>query len=755
MHHSESQSLLGVIRIELFSSMDFSCRHLFLTNEAALGIFNIEKGTTVFVALSSNGEFVKVFKGSSSSIHLTRFCPISSLPYVDSLLLFRNKFASRPYLCDRFHRAASGVFVNSRKLLWGMTPIKPHINSDGWSVYRHEDGQAAYSICPYKKRFCYLSEATFVPESTGKYNRDGLSGENLRFIQHVTVCPLSSAPAFLCGNGLHEPISVPIPNSITCGATDSSAACDFFDTVEHELHILKSRSRYLSSVDFSVKAESIDGNIYICSYDVSSHQNTCRNFPEDIAVENWIPARNEVPNIPIFQDSLLSTDVSYHDLNSRLLDGADFGCNSRGPILALKGDYFTFYGPGFSPSAGISMHASLLNSFHVEEDTGGEYSPGMKNIPEVKNNTGKNVPRNTTFNKYDNIENVNNNSYNNGTNIYSDLDIISLLSVYRKNAVKLLEYREHLFDRQQALSSNLWLPDCLRPIREERSSAHSAGNYLQNSIRSDLRNVPHDVLQNVLQNVPQNITQRVSSSIMSNGVIQSRPSQHCYQMRMNIPQQNVPQSVQNVPTSFGGSYRLIKGILHQLPTKEIYTEENLRSTMIDDYCIDENINRGNSSYTGSSSSYGKNINDRNNNDNNNNKNSRSSSCQNNKNNYDNQHYHSDDNKYSRYKTRERVRQENAQDESIHKNNDNNNVTLYTATGEKFTAYPSKYSEINGPLNYGIPTSSNGVRKTGAENLGQIPQNEGIGFVIKKVRGVFKNRTHIEICFGSKVKRLLE
>ena len=745
--------------------MNFNSRHLFLSNEAALGIFNFEKDTTVFVALSSNGEFVKIFKGSSSSIHLTRFCPVNSLSYVDSLLLFRNKFASRPYLCDRFHKAASGVFVNSEKLVWGMTSIAPDINSDGWSVYRHEDGQAAYSICPYKKRLCYLSEATFVPESANKYHSDGASKGDLRFIRHSTVIPLSSAPAFLCGKVLQDPISLLIPNSIPCGATNSSSACDFFDTIEHELHVLKSRSRYLSAVDFAVKVENIDGDIYICSADVSSHQNTDgRNIAEDVTVENWIPSRKAKSNTQLRQELILSSEThySYHDmnsgLNSQLVNGGDCGCNSGDQILVLKGDYFTFYGPEFSSRTGISMHVSLLNTFNAEEgiEEYSTYTQGTRNIPDLKNIPGMiNIPGQMTDNSYDNDENINTNSYNksngNGNsksaNSHINLDIISLLSVYRKNAVKLLEYREHLFDRQQALSSSRWTPDCLRPIREERSSAHSAGNYLQNSARNSFRNVPHHVLQNVSQNIPRNN----SSHNAANEFFHPDSSQHCSQVRKNIPHERNVRDEENVLSSYGGSYRLIKGMLHQSSSEEFHAEEKYRiecNTKNEKYCANKNVCCRNNNYTGSSSSYGGNMNnDNNHNDKNN-----------------NNDYHNNSSCHDRYGTREGTSQPNTKRKSPYTSDkdDNDNVILYTASGEKFTAYPFKSFEMNDPLNHATSDlhSYNEMRKNGTENLGQIPgisenknKYEGVGWVVKKVRGVFKNRTHIEIFFDSKVRRL--
>ena len=144
--------------------MEYRERLLLFTNEAAVGIFNLEK-SSIFIALSANGEFIKLFTGTSSTVHLTRFCPRKAHDFVKKLLSFRNKYAKQPYLCDRFHKSASSVFVNSKTVHWERNLEHSHTNSSGWKFFQHSKDQNAFAICPYDKRLCYFSEAIYVQDA--------------------------------------------------------------------------------------------------------------------------------------------------------------------------------------------------------------------------------------------------------------------------------------------------------------------------------------------------------------------------------------------------------------------------------------------------------------------------------------------------------------------------------------------------------------------------------------------------------------
>ena len=200
-----------------------------------MGIFCSEK-STVFIAISSNGEFVKIFSGDSSIIHLTRFCPLTSIIYVEKLLSFRNQYASRPYLTDRFHKSDSSVFLNSRTLRWGSNLDINQRDSNEWETFTHPDHSTAICICPFKRRLCYFSEATFVPDSAIGYFQDESTKSELRSVRHLTVLAIGSVPdiffrpGYQLGDSTDKSglgFSTAIPNSIPCGATNSTSACDF------------------------------------------------------------------------------------------------------------------------------------------------------------------------------------------------------------------------------------------------------------------------------------------------------------------------------------------------------------------------------------------------------------------------------------------------------------------------------------------------------------------------------------------------
>jgi hypothetical protein len=240
-------------------------RFLFLSNEATIGIFNFSE-YTIFIAISCDGNYVKIFNGESRLTHLTRFCPVNSLSLLKRLLDFRNQFASRPYLCQRFHDSISKPFFDSKTVEW-----KHNDNNqtcvNGWNLHHSLNGQCVFVICPFKKRLCYLSNALFCPDSTESSQHE--ISKELRSIRHLTVIPLSLAPFTI--EDINEgkiltDFTTQLPSSAYgTAAENSSEACLFFDEIEHELLTLKSLNKYPTSVQFAVKIEKIDKDLFMCT----------------------------------------------------------------------------------------------------------------------------------------------------------------------------------------------------------------------------------------------------------------------------------------------------------------------------------------------------------------------------------------------------------------------------------------------------------------------------------------------------------
>jgi Domain of unknown function (DUF4524) len=453
--------------------MAYQERLLLFTNEAAVGIFNQEK-SSISIALSANGEFIKLFTGKSSTVHLTRFCPSNAHDFVKKLLRFRNKYAKQPYLCDRFHKAVSSVFVNSKSLHWKRNKERSYTTSSGWKVYQHSDDQAAYAICPYNKRLCYVSEAIYIQDAAIGLHRTSTSIAEHLALTHLTVIPMQSAPLYFqrseeCSSESSsysyelddQECEVPVPMSIPSGASDSSTACKFFNEIEHEINILKSLPRYPTTLAFALKVEEINGEIFSCTdpgtfirnLNYSDSQNFSSESASSLTVESWISKkkRRNIENGNGSKSYLSFSEVDLKDLEG--LEHSGFGCNADGPILQLKGDYFTFFSSGMHGSRSvvvppIVMHISLLDSL-----SSGRTENNDQNIEDVRGDR---------------------NEMKSGSNIGTPLQ------VYRNVAVRLLAYREHLLDRERSLRMFRWEPSCLRVITHT-----SRKNVLRKLIESD------------------------------------------------------------------------------------------------------------------------------------------------------------------------------------------------------------------------------------------------------------------------------
>jgi Domain of unknown function (DUF4524) len=598
-----------------------------------LGIFCSEN-STVFIAISSNCEFVKIFDGDSSIIHLTRFCPLTSILHVKKLLSFRNQYANQPYLADRFNKSDSSVFLSSRTLRWASDLVNNQTDCNGWETARHADHSTAISICPFKKRLCYFSEATFIPDSAIGYFQDESMKSETRAVRHLTVLPLGAVPdCFLrigsaVGSSTEE-LSLShltaIPSSIPNGATNSTSACDFFDEIEHELFVLKCSTRYPTSLGLAVRFESVDGDILLCSGSRtrlpdsgSSSDNTVEN-----TVENWINPRKKQSSGNTRKEN---TDLLTFDLDSHMLANSDFGCNGGGPVLSLKGDYFTFYDPDPGlPSSGVTMHVSLLDCIDKEGIDEAFSSHALR---------------------------------------AGAFDIRAILIRYRSNAIKLLEYREYLTPRNNALKKCNWIPQCLRPVKT-----------------TSCDNIPENIPRNILQNAPQDASYRIPRNPMPKSsefhLLQGTDSTVC--SRKFGETESVP---------YGGTYCVRMGQLHRVDS------EGFDGVISDDRNASSKSSGGNNNSSSSSRD-----------------------------------------RYAPIFQFER-----------------DTVKLHSASGAKFTAYP--FYSFQNPFSEQINTDDTRNNRNRSENYDEVlnGRKDGTGGqgVFSKVRGVFPDRTQIDLCLQRKV-----
>ena len=492
----------------------FKERFLLLTNDSAVGVFNQDR-KTVFIALSKNGEFVKVYEGDSSFIHLTRFCPVSVYPLVQKLLNFRNQYAHRPYLSERFVKTSSH-FNGSRTISWSLETQK-RTTKNFWKVYSNGDERSLIAVCPHKKKMCYLSDAIFLPASSMSHHQAQLSSE-FRVTRLVTVVPFAHAPTFFqrdydknSGRSnkslsmLGANIMTEIPTSIECGASDSSSACHFFQEIEHELTFLKSDKKYPTCADFAVKIEIIDGEIFLFTQcDLTTGEQS-----QDIIVESWIqpPREKRIIN----RNTLSSTqmDVAYveEEEEGRNMSVADFGCNGGGPILTLNGDYFIFYHDQYTSSGGtdmshendhsmtgVSIHISLIEQTCQEMENAKFETHAQSYNENMSENSSENWLGSETskdtwkknWRPNHNISNSSNSAQERlSTNDHrrsdlkseveinvgeddSSLQIQNILRRYRQHAIHLLEYRHYLQVRRKHLGASSYTPHCLKPIGGDR-----------------------------------------------------------------------------------------------------------------------------------------------------------------------------------------------------------------------------------------------------------------------------------------------
>ena len=469
--------------------MEYRERLLLFTNEAAVGIFNLGK-SSIFIALSANGDFIKLFTGASSTVHLTRFCPSNAHDFVKKLLSFRNKYAKQPYLCDRFHKSVSSVFVNSKTVHCERNLEHSHTSRSGWKFFQHSQDQNSFAICPYDKRLCYFSEAIYVQDAAIGVHQTSTSVPEYLALKHITIIPLKLAPVFFQRNNSsstdpyalnNQEYEVSIPFSIPTGASDSSSAYKFFNEIEHELNILKSILRYPTTLAFALKVEEIDDEILICSDPglFILNQIPCQKdvfLSESITVETWTKKKITNNDNKDNNDDNDNEDEDEEDLNGGFLNyaeqPAEFGCNASGSILSLKGDYFTFFSSGmYSPKSAsqhpIVMHISLLDSLNS----------GTKNYSDVRISCDDAESEFTSQSMKENKDRNN--------NIMSESHVGTPLQVYRNAAIRLLAYREHLLDRERSLRRCCWVPYCLRVI-----TRISPKNILLSSMILNEKNIP-------------------------------------------------------------------------------------------------------------------------------------------------------------------------------------------------------------------------------------------------------------------------
>ena len=513
-HHLHNISLNTILMHRQHNypaSVMFKERFLLLSNDAAVGIFNQDR-KTVFVALSINGEFVKVYEGDSSSIHLTRFSPVSVYPLVQKLLNFRNQYAHRPYLSERFLKTSS-PFNGSRTISWGRK-TQLQTTKNYWKIYSNGDERSLIAICPHRKKLCYLSDAIFPPDTSMSHHQAQLSSE-FRVTRHVTVVPLALAPAsfqrdyfkgnFLsseCSSTLDADFITEIPTSIECGASDSSSACHFFQEIEHELTFLKSNNKYPTSVDFVVKVEKIDGEIFLSTQSALNSGDQS----EDIAVESWIQPPREIRarNRNILASTQMDVALEEEDAEGCNMSVEDFGCNGGGPILTLNGDYFIFYHDHFFSSGGtgvnyvndhsmigISIHISLLDQTcqatenatietHVQSCNENICGNSIENWwgSETSEDACKTLSRpnhsvrNSRYSASERFSSTDRRrSHLEGERRVeeddSSLQIQKILRRYRQHAIHLLEYRQYLQVRRKHLGASSRTPECLKSIGGE------------------------------------------------------------------------------------------------------------------------------------------------------------------------------------------------------------------------------------------------------------------------------------------------
>ena len=759
----------------------FKERFLFLTNEATIGVFIVDSAT-VFVALSGNGEFVKVYRGDSSSIHLTRFCPVAAHLLVQKLLAFRNRYAHRPYFCDRFQKI-SAPFSGSRTISWSLQTKHQRTTKNCWTVYSDGNGRSLAAVCPFRRKLCYLSDAIFLPDTSIGHHRSQQASE-FRVIRHVTVVPLAHAPAFFHGDYARETslhnhdssilsscISTEIPMSIECGASDSSSACEFFHEIEHELTFLKSIRKYPTSIDFAVRVEKIDEEIFLSTSNYSHSQ--CCGTPEtrtqDITVENWIQPQKIIGRIEMRtkisqQHSDEKVSVEDEKLDEKSLCVEDFGCNGDGPVLTLKGDYFTFYqhqsilsdnndtsdGDNNVSALGLSIHVSLLDQYCEEIDC----MEFEINLHLDDKNINKNKNENKDRSKNENMDEYENKTHDKNTlekkitedneEIFSELrsmpsyhrnhsnvkrifsgdhrchksdgnirdregsssQIQNVLRTYRQHAIRLLEYREYLQPRMKHLNASSNIPLCLRSIYDEKKNSFSKE-------RMQIANLPG------------------GSSVRE--ILGEQEQEHRCTHRPRFGHGQRREGEGEGERGYGGSYYIKDGDLHQ-----IFCDDT------DSLISSSSFSNGHDIHSSSSSS------------------SRSSS--------------SSSSSSKRFDVHRNTH-------TVNTNYDENNtVKLHTSFGAKFTAFPyspiisvstdtsdtsygwnSTYAHGRGDLGEGWGSDRSNRNAEDQIELERFSSRARSGFpqegrliseMFDRVRGVFPDRSQVDLCLKTKVRDLL-
>ena len=77
------------------------------------------------------------------------------------------------------------------------------------------------------------------------------------------------------------------------------------------------------------------------------------------------------------------------------------------------------------------------------------------------------------------------------------------------------------------------------------------------------------------------------------------------------------------------------------------------------------------------------------------------------------------------------------------------VRLFSASGAKFTAYP--FNSFQNPFSEGINNNACGNHENKSEQYGNRRDGPGGRGVFSKVRGVFQDRTQIDLCLEKKVR----
>jgi hypothetical protein len=311
-----------------------SIRHLFLHNEACIGVFISQGYGKVFIILSSSGEYINIRRGDRDTLQLTRFCPVAMEDYVRNLLHFRNKYASRPYICERFrcHEdfVITSVFANTESLkenvkiqnspspsinvAWDIHQLpSSESNVNGWTVYKSLTPSNGVYLCPSGRRVFATLDVFLDAEDVCQR---GARGTPMHKDTVSVAFPIGRAPADILDliHRLRDGNEEVVSRSLLCTSCNSSNA--YKATLEcEELRLSLERLICFQSypVGHMVLVEHINGVEYL----LSSPAPRCE-------VEAWVD-NNQVLAIQGDLVSLYSSSAQPMVMHLALLLTSDLG----------------------------------------------------------------------------------------------------------------------------------------------------------------------------------------------------------------------------------------------------------------------------------------------------------------------------------------------------------------------------------------------------------------------------------------------